>query len=81
MDEEALTAAADIVGIHGSQPLGLIRTHLVSNMALIAAEATRFAQAEDRPVCHNCVAVGGSNAARVAFYPAFSGVGRPGDGR
>lgn len=69
IDDEALIAAGEIVGVYGASELGTIRTHLITNMARIAIEANRFAQAETRPVCHSCVAIGGLNAARQLSEP------------
>lgn len=76
IDEGALTAAAEIVGVRGSSELETIRATLIANMALTAIEAHRFAQAEDRPLDHNCVAIAGFNVAR-AVYEAGFGEGSP----
>lgn len=71
IDTEALGLAGAIAGIRGAGELDQIRTYLASILASTALEATRFAVAEDRPVCHNCVAIAGSNVARNAPQVAF----------
>lgn len=72
IDTEALSVAIAIVGVRGTGALDQVRTYLASNLASTAFEATRFALAEDRPVCHNCVAVGGSSVVRNAPAVAFA---------
>lgn len=72
IDTEALSAAGAIVGVQGAGELDQIRGYLAANLASTAFEATRFALAEDRPVCHNCVAIGGSSVARSVPAAAFS---------
>lgn len=67
IDSEALKEAAELIGIQGDPELDMIRTHLTSTLALVAFEANRVALAEGRPVCHNCVAVGGVAVVRNAF--------------
>lgn len=72
IDDEALVAAAELVGVYGSSELESIRTHLTMSLAVTAYEANRFAAAEARPLCHNCVAIGGVAAARTVSGPAFA---------
>ncbi|HEX9817205.1 MAG TPA: hypothetical protein VGB18_09515 [Candidatus Thermoplasmatota archaeon] len=72
IDTDALGVAGAIVGVRGAGEVEKIRSYLAANLASTAFEATRFALAEDRPVCHNCVAIGGSSVARSAPTAAFS---------
>lgn len=64
IDTEAVSVAGAIVGVSEAGELDQIRSYLAANLASTAFEATRFALAEDRPVCHNCVAIAGSSVAR-----------------
>ena len=70
IDFAALRGAAELVGVRGSSDIQKIAAYLAADLASTAVEATRFASAEGRPVCHNCVAIGGSN---VAVASLFSG--------
>lgn len=72
IDEDKLRAAAQTVGLHGANDVEQIRNYLAWTLAQTAFEATRFAEAENRPVCHNCVAVGGTQAVRVALQAPLS---------
>lgn len=71
IDEETLTNAVELVGIHGTTEIGAIKDQFVANLSRIAVEATRFAAAEERPVCHNVVAVGCLNGARALALRTF----------
>ena len=72
IDSDALKGAAELVGVRGSNDIQRIQAYLAANLACTAVEATRFATAEGRPVDHNCVAIGGSIAARAAWQGELS---------
>ena len=77
IDHDGLTAAAGLVGVHATAEVQKIRTFLAANLACTALEATRFANAEGRPVDHSCVAIGGTHVASGAPFAEPSPASAP----